>query len=221
MPKQFDPDKIEIHEMRREEIGELARFHEEMFREYFLTALGPTFLYRFFREFLYHPTSHAFLARDKASGRIVGYVAGAGDTQRHFRLFYRRNAALFIPLLVWRFFVNSMVRQKVWRRTAHLKTALRSLLPGQKGGSKPISDTGPQNLCQARMLGHAVDPEYRGGGVAAALVDEFMIYFKRDGFDRVGHSTQPTNARTIGFYKKIGWRIVHQNDTGVWFEKET
>jgi ribosomal protein S18 acetylase RimI-like enzyme len=214
------PD-FEVSTIRATDAAELADLHIQCFQEYFLTSMGRPFLRCFYAEFARHDYDFAAIGRDRATGRIVGFVVGTADTQAHFRSFYRHNMLILPALLLARCVSNRTVRREMWKRTAHLKAALLALVPGVKrGASQTISDKGPPAQCPVRLLGMAVAADYRGTAVSPMMSQAFEDALRRAGHKRVGLSILPHNERAIGFFKKIGWQVVHASDAGVWFEKD-
>jgi ribosomal protein S18 acetylase RimI-like enzyme len=214
------PD-FDIGPMHASDALELAELHMRCFEGYFLTQMGRSFLRRFYAEFARHDFDHTAIGRDRASGRIGGFVVGTANPQAHYRSFYRRNMLVFPALLLERCLASPTVRREMWKRSAHLRTALLTLVPGLKrDASRPVADKGPHQQCPVRLLGIAVAPEYRGTPLAALVGQAFENSLREAGCRRVGSSTQADNKRATAYFKKTGWQVVHASDEGVWFEKE-
>jgi ribosomal protein S18 acetylase RimI-like enzyme len=214
--KQFSTKQIE-----RGDVNEVVQLHQHCFSDYFLTHLGTQFLRRYYTEFCQHEFDYGVVARCNETGKVVGLVVGTADAQQHFRQFYRSNALVLVPLLMTRFVVDPLIRKTVWQRMAHIKAAVRSLIPGLKRpASQTLSDKGPKEQCPLRLLSIAVATEYRGSGVAGLMTAHFEDVLRQAGHKRVGLSVLADNARAIAFYKKAGWETTYSSEAGWWFEKD-
>jgi ribosomal protein S18 acetylase RimI-like enzyme len=213
--------RFEHRGLQSSDAADLARLHQRCFGGYFLTQLGHSFLRRYYAEFCRHDVDYGVVAIDRQTRSVVAFVVGTADSPAHFRAFYRRNMHLFVPLVGWRFLTNRTVRGRIWERTAHIKTAMRSLIPGAaRDASTTLSDTGPKTQCPLRLLSIAVAPESRGSGVAALLNSAFEDALRSDGHKRVGLSVLTGNGQAIAFYRKVGWELTYETDAACWFEKD-
>lgn len=214
-------DRFDVRELSLLDVDEVASLHAQCFEGYFSTQLGRPCLRRYYAEFCRHAFDYGVVARDHDTGNLAAFVVGTADAQAHFRHFYRRNMHVLAPLVLARFLTSRIVRKQIWDRMAHIKTALRSLIPGVgRNVSGPINDKGPKNRCPLRLLSIAAGPAYRGSGLAALVSDRFEDLLRTDGHKRVGLSVWASNNRAIAFYKKAGWQVVHASDAGWYFEKD-
>jgi ribosomal protein S18 acetylase RimI-like enzyme len=210
-----------IERLAPADAGDVARLHLRCFPDYFLTQLGRGFVRRYYAEFCRHPFDYGVAARRRDTGELAGFAVGTADAQAHFRSFYRRNALRSAPLVAWRAVTNPIVRRLIWNRLAHIRAALRALLPGgRRPASQTLSDKGPKDQCPVRLLSSAVAPEHRGSGVAAQVTASFEAQLRAAGHKRVGLSVFTNNERAIGFFKKSGWVVTYSSDAGVWFERD-
>ena len=58
-----------------------------------------------------------------------------------------------------------------------------------------------------------VHPELRGSGAARLLVEAFMAWARAVGADRIRLAVIADNARAIGLYEKLGFRVTVKNST--------
>ncbi|MCX6356766.1 MAG: GNAT family N-acetyltransferase [Candidatus Aureabacteria bacterium] len=106
---------------------------------------------------LYEPES-LFVA--ERSGTVVGYLSGCVDSRRHDRYLTTR----IVPRLVLRWLCRGdCLRAWSWQLMAALTSAGRQRLRHLS----PVRDLYPAH-CHINL-----DPEYRGGGIGAALWDAF------------------------------------------------
>lgn len=213
--------QLDLADLKLSDAAELARLHQRCFEGYFLTQLGTRFLKRYYAEYSRHDFDYGVVARSRASRELLGFVAGTADTQAHFRSFYRRNLPVLVPVVCWKVLTNRTVRRTILERMAHIRAALRAMIPGAKRpATATISDKGPKTQCPLRLLTIAVAPELRGSGVASQVMQAFEDKLRTAGQQRVGLSVLPGNARAIAFYRKCGWNVRHSSKAGVWFEKD-
>ncbi|NLE57010.1 MAG: GNAT family N-acetyltransferase [Planctomycetes bacterium] len=211
-------DGIEIIPFQPSVVSGAARLHARCFPGYFLTHLGPTFLRRFYAEFCHY--SYGLVARRVTDGKIVGLVAGWTSSRLHCRRFYRRNLPLLLPLVLYRFVIDPVIRRQVGTRMWHVKCALTSALPVMRR-RKPQVVTGkePDQLSRAGLLSIAVDPDYQGTGLAGELMREFEDLLRAAGHQAVRLSVFAENERAIAFYRKSGWELVRSSTSSWSFEK--
>ncbi len=208
---------VQVAPLTLADLAEVAALHQRCFPDYFLTQLGPWFLRRFYGEFLRQQLSCGVVARTSA-GEVIGFVVGTSDSPGHFRSFYRRNAAMAVPLIAAKLVTNSRIRHTIGARFGHIRVAMRSLLPG--GEKQVVAPTGPANQCPVRLLSIAVSSGHRGSGAAQAMTEYFESMLREKGHKRYGLSVRPENGRAIAFYRRTGWQVTHESSAGLWFEKD-
>jgi ribosomal protein S18 acetylase RimI-like enzyme len=211
----------QLADLTRADAGPLAQLHQRCFESYFLTQMGTSFLKRYYAEYGRHDFDYGVLAWSRAAPELLGFVAGTANAPAHFRSFYRRHLPVLGCIVCWKLLTNRIVRGTILQRMAHLRAALRAMLPGApRAPTAPISDHGPETQCPLRLLVIAVAPEARGSGVAGELMQAFENKLRTAGHRRVGLSVRPDNARAIAFYSKCGWTVTHSSKAGVWFERD-
>lgn len=176
---------------------QVAALHVASIDQGFLATLGVRFVSLLY-ESLDSSGQHVLLIEER-EGQVAGFVTGGRGMGPIYKRMLRSPFRLGVSLL------PSLVRP---RRIARILEILRY------GRS---SDHG---LPEAELLSIAVDPSFRGQGVAELLYGRLVAYFRDDGVDAfritVGEGLAPAHR----FYQRMGAepvsRIeVHQGETSV------
>jgi ribosomal protein S18 acetylase RimI-like enzyme len=158
-----------------------ASLHADQIAEGFLSFLGPRFLTRLYRRIILSPDAFVLVADD--AGRVVGFIAGAGDIGRLYRSFLWHDGV--------RAGVDAAGRLlRGWRR------AIETLRHGSGQG------TGRG----VELLAIAVDPANEGNGVGTRLVTQFLSEVGRRGGDSAFVVVAAANQRAIALYERSGFR---------------
>lgn len=176
-----------VRELRVDDVDSCAGLHRRAFPEFFLSALGESFLRVFYRSFVGAADAIAVVAVS-ADGAVEGVVVGATAPAGFFkRLLLRRWWAFGLASL---FFVLRHPRQ--------LPRLLRALsyrggspldLPGALLSSICVEPTAPAGTGQA-LLGAFTQRVAEAGGSSAFLVTDAV-----------------DNDRVNRFYQKAGWSL--------------
>ncbi len=62
----------------------------------------------------------------------------------------------------------------------------------------------------AHLLKIAIAPEQRGGGEARKFWETQVLTLRARGFERVYLEVAVNNGRAIGFYRKLGFKLLHE-----------
>lgn len=167
------------------EILAVAEVHQREIEAGFLSSLGRTALALIYDHVGRSTFSRLIIARD--GDRIAGIIAGSVDTGKLYRDFLRKRGLralwVFAPRLL---------------RGSRLRKAIETLrYPGRA-----------TQLPAAEILNFAVEPEYRGSGVAQELFRELRDYFAANGIGQIKIVTGKSQTRAQSFYEKMGARPV-------------
>jgi ribosomal protein S18 acetylase RimI-like enzyme len=166
---------------RHDDLARIVAIHQAAFPGFFLTALGPRFLYAYYRRVLDDPAGVLLVA--EGGGGLAGFVAGYLEPAS----FYRGLRRLAWPLAL------SLLRRP-WL-AFHAAGRARSV-----GGSHTSG--------AAELASLAVDPAVEGRGIGSRLVHAFLDAAARGG---ARHVTLTTDARANdavnAFYRKLGFRL--------------
>jgi len=144
----------------------------------------------------------AFVAYDKADGRVVGYVLGARDTALHDRLFKRH--------MVWRITLRSFL-VSWWKhpesfRQARMWSRLRDDM------AAPYYTRYPAHL-HIDIL-----PEYQRMGIGESLMRIFEEHMASHGVPGIHLITSNRNAKALSFYRKIGYVMLEESAGAYWLD---
>jgi ribosomal protein S18 acetylase RimI-like enzyme len=196
----------------RGDVAEVASLHSLLFADHLLGHLGPAFLRVYYDEFLNSPGNAGFVAT--RHGRIVGFVAGSRNPRAFYQTLYRRSGLRLAWCALRRMARDAYVRRNLLRRRNHM-AVLGSLFGAPSSEAVFTASRYP-----TRLLSIAVEPEERGGGLAAALTDCFCKAMAGQGDRAVGLSVRAENGRAIAFYRKTGWKLEAEGQDGFYFMRE-
>lgn len=192
----------------------MVSLHQQLFPDYFLTHLGPTFLELFYAQFAGRGPDLGFIG--EVVGSPVGFVVGTVDPVNVYRSFYRRHLLRLAPIVVARVLRDRQVRSLLAPRLRHVAVAASSILRRSPSRAAPQAAS-PRT---ARLLSIGVLADHRGQGIAEALATQFCASCAEAGVHRVGLSVQTENGRAIAFYEKTGWLRGGASRTGIEFVRE-
>jgi len=211
--KQPNKQDIMVDHLRTDDLPEIARLYEEAFAEHFLGHMGQKFLELFCSQFIDSATNFGYVA--KCDGKAVGFLLGSIDNAP-FDKFYRQNFMAVALMVMKRYAVDPFVRKEMTKKLGNVVDALKSLLPfSNKDSNGNQLNTSPS----ARVMGIAVDANYRGMGVANSLSAHYCADLKSKGIKEVGLSVNIWNERAIKFYIKDGWIEEERCETSLSFTR--
>lgn len=174
--------------LAQEHIHPSVDIHIKAFPNFFLSSLGPAFLYEFYSNFLIDKKGVGFVACD-GNGTLLGVIVGPINPKGYFkRLLYRR---------WWAFSFRSLCA--IVRKPSSALRLMRAIL--YRGNTPP----GPP---RALLSSIAVSPDAQASGIGKALVNEWTAEMKRRGAFGCYLTTDAEHNTTVNaFYLKLGWRI--------------
>lgn len=179
---------IRICAMESVHLKDVVRIHLQSFPDFFLTFLGPRFLYLLYREIL-NTRGHVALVAMNNQGKLVGFVLGVTDqTGLYTRLARKRwfqfafaatGAVMKKPSIVFRLF-------RAFRYSGKSRSA----------------------SAQALLMSIAVLPEVFGQGVGKLLVRQFLQGMKKLHVSALCLTTDKDgNEQVNRFYEQTGFSI--------------
>jgi ribosomal protein S18 acetylase RimI-like enzyme len=178
----------EIVGLSEEHLPQSVNIHLKAFPEFFLSSLGPSFLYQFYESFLYDTKGVGFVACQR-NGKLLGVVVGPSDPKGYFkRLFMRR----------WWTFCISSIGAIVRKPSIAARVARAAFYRGAP----------PPGPARALLSSIAVSPEAQTIGVGKTLVYEWTEEIRRRGALGCYLTTDADyNSAVLNFYMKLGWQI--------------
>jgi len=207
-----------VRGLESKDVPEAARLHRTFFPEYFLTHMGQGFVERFYSEFVDRDGNYGYVAI--CGKEVVGSVIGTLDYQRCFNRFYRRHFPMLALTLVGRLIMDPYIRRQLAGRTGHVRQALHSFA-ARRQQTSVLEESLAADGAVARLLSIGVHPNRRGSGLAEQMVDRYCNALWEDGWERVGLSVRPENARAIAFYEKTGWQRIGSSPSALQYLRST
>jgi ribosomal protein S18 acetylase RimI-like enzyme len=171
------------------DLNALVQLHRAAFPGFFLTSLGPWFLWLLYREFSNEEGGICIVAED-VSG-LLGFVAGTAVPRTFFRAVLWRRGWVFALAAI----PGLLRHPRLWFRKCVGALFYR--------GEHPESMTGAGLLSSL-----AVAPQSAGKGVGQKLVDAFCDELRRRGVRSLYLTTdEVNNERANGFYRKCGFHL--------------
>lgn len=183
--------EIIYRKLNESEYKAIALIHKKAFGDFFLSSLGIGFLNTYYKACLNEPTSIAVCAVDEI-GAIYGFATGSLYASGYHK-----------KLLINNFLSFSMSISKV------IFTKPKAIIRLAKNLNKATNVDDKQDYSE--LLSIAVDPEYKGTGVAKELLAIFEREAIKMGSSKVALTTDvENNERAISFYKKCNYDIYYE-----------
>ncbi|NSW52325.1 MAG: GNAT family N-acetyltransferase [Anaerolineae bacterium] len=177
-----------IEPMKVSELRYVVSVHLDSFPGFFLSFLGPAFLYHLYHGLASDETGIHFVYKKDQS--IVGFVCGSS----HPEGLYRR----LIKKRWWAFALASL--PAVLKNPGILSRLVRAL-------KKPSEYAAGDH--SATLMSIAVSPEHQGKGIGDALVKAFVSEAKQRGCGAINLTTDRLENDAVNhFYRKMGFELV-------------
>lgn len=163
----------------------MVAVHRAGFHGFFLTFLGPAFLFELYQAILTDPDGISFVADGKKG--VCGFVAGTTQPSGFYRRLLRQRW--------WRFALAAML--SVFRQPTIIPRLLRVFSMPEQVAKQSGRGT---------LMSIAVLPEAQGRGIGQALVRAFLEGAAQQGLQQVDLTTdRDNNEATNRFYRRLGF----------------
>ncbi len=181
-----------IRAVRANDLSQVVAVHQQAFRGFHMTLLGPRFLHGYYRAVLDYPAA-IFLAAMEDS-QMLGFVAGFVNPPRFYTHLRSRKRSLALAAAT-----HLCLRPHLWRRTLHSMRRAQTL-----------ADTDDQpHLAELASIG--VSPIAQGRGVGKQLTRAFLEAARQQRATEVLLTTDAHNNDAVNrFYQNLGFRCVRQ-----------
>lgn len=162
----------------------IAKIHKKEIIKSFLSALGLSFLRKFYEAVICHKGSFCIVVKDNSE--IIGFAAGTSDIKSFNRYFFKNYALVLILIILPKIF-NPFVIKRIFEDFFYLKKT--------------------KNLPKAELLAIAVKKEFQNKGLGAYLLQNFISEIK----NRRVNSFKVLVGKDLGlsdFYRKNGFQLL-------------
>lgn len=183
---------IPIRAVQANDLPQVVAIHQQAFKGFHMTLLGPRFLAGYYQTVLDYPDTIFLAAVD--DGQLLGFVAGFVNPPQFYAMLRARKRALAQAAAT-----HLVLRPHLWRRT------LSSLRRAQS-----LADTGDQpHLAELASIG--VSPAAQGRGVGKALTLAFLDAARQRQATEVMLTTDAHNNDAVNrFYQNLGFQCIRQ-----------
>jgi ribosomal protein S18 acetylase RimI-like enzyme len=188
---------VMIREIQARDLPDVAAVHMLAFPESALTLLGTEAVRRYYEWQLVGPHDVVALSA-MLDSELVGFCFG-GIFRGAMSGFVRKNRKFLIGHVLAHPY---LVRNPIFRN--RLATGARVL----KSHAKPAAPApGPSNrsLNHFGILAIAVHPQRQGLGIGKVLMAEAEAVARRQGFQEMDLTVNPTNLQAVEFYERLNW----------------
>ncbi len=183
-----------IRRMTAEDINAVVSVHLASFQGFFLSFLGPRFLYLYYSGVNSDPEGICFVCLN-TDGKPAGFVAGSANPRGVYSRLLKRD---------WMRFSLASLAAVLKKPTAIRRVARALFYPSQNPVGKNV----------AGLFSIGVLPELQGTGSGKQLVRHFLEDAKSRGCRKVFLTTDRDNNDAVNeFYRKLGFRDERQFET--------
>lgn len=191
--------------MALSDLDAVTAIHLAAFPDSALTKLGHEAIRRYYEWQMVGPHDAVNIGVFE-DGQLLGFCFG-GVFRGALGGFLEKNRDFLIRRVIsrpWLILINPLFRERA------LFAARRVLKrPPPKSSSSNVSTNKSTPDRHFGILSIAVDPQFRGSGVAQLLMEYSEEAAKQRGFTRMGLTVHPSNTRAVRFYEKVGWKKDH------------
>lgn len=194
-------ERLQFHlrPMLVSDLPAVVALHVLQFPDGFYARLGPTFMRRYFAEYLRSPGTVGFVTEGPDHG-LIGYLVGTIDDAAHRCFTYRTSwvpvtgagaVALAARPTLWWVFAS---RRAAW----YGRRLVRGIVTAKRDSREPRS---------AELLYICTSPAHRRLGCGAALLRAFVEAAQRAQAARVHLIAESKNLNAQDFYSHRGWSV--------------
>jgi len=169
----------------------MVKCHLDAFPGFFLSAMGPRFLRRYYGIYLEYSKGIVLVAESER--QLVGFIAGFQDPASYYAKMSESRFSLGLAAVVALFGRPTAIR--------------RALFNQRRVQSESSTHATTDEDARIGML--AVHPSAQGGGIGRKLVEEFIAVAKSRGVHRIDLTTDAVGNDSVNaFYQRIGFQII-------------
>jgi|MDSZ01.3.fsa_nt_gb ribosomal protein S18 acetylase RimI-like enzyme len=189
---------IKVNKEHRSILKEIANLHMEGFGSYFLTSLGYSFIYEYYKSFLDDSNSIFFVALDE--DKVMSFIVLSKKPQLVIRRLLMRSLGKILKIVLKK--IITFDKKFLIDIAGKLISFLKSIIKQGKSQSR-----GPNHY---RLLSIATRNSMHGSGVTSKLMNYMLKNSSSRGIQSIGLSVFADNERAISFYKKYHFTFEKQ-----------
>ncbi len=183
-----------IREIHKNEYKELSYIHLESFKDFFLSNLGKSFLYAYYRACLNSQETIAFCSIN-SQNELQGFCVGCTESKGFHKRLLIKNIFVFL-------FQGIII----------LFTKPKAILRLAKNLDKKTDKK--DNGLYAELLSIGVSSSIKGTGVGKELIKRFEEEAKERLCKKIALTTDYySNENVISFYEKMGYKVFYEFTT--------
>lgn len=199
--KKNNKPKVEIKEIKREDLCKIAKVHIDSFPESALTKLGSAIVERYYLWQLIGPHKNvksvgAFVDNNCAGFSFSGVFDGSTSGFLHENRGFLVKQVLLHPWLI----TNPLF----FRRMLYGIKVLKSFSKKKKASN----ETRAAKALPYGILSIAVSNKYQNLGIGKILMNIAETDAVECGFDQIELTVSPDNLKAVKFYEKLNWQKV-------------
>lgn len=180
--------------MTRADLDAVVKIHQIAFKGFFLTRMGPRFLWAYYQAVLDFEANIALVADDTETGTALGFAVGFRDPQGFYTLFRRRRKRLVPPMIL-----------AVLRDPALLPEIIRN--------TRRVEAQAQQAVDAVELSSIAVGVP--GRGIGSALLEAFASEVRNEAVQTLVLTTDAEgNDAVRQFYEARGFTLDGYEDRG-------
>lgn len=160
------------------------------------------FGYLFCHYYVWYEINNCFVAVDKNTRKVVGYILGTLNSKKQEKAFKYK----MIYKIAFRILFST-----IWKNHESFQTVMHFIKNlDLKDDPKDLYEKYPAHL-HINIL-----PEYQHSGIGNMLIDTFETHVKSHNVKGIHLRTSSYNEKAVPFYKKKGYKVIHENESKLW-----
>ena len=173
---------------KRDDLKIIVDIHTKAFPGFFLTKLGPRFLYKYYNLILNYEKKIFLVAEE--DGYPIGFVAGFLRPS-NFYTYVRQHKTILSIILIPIIFRNPFLIPRI--------------ISNFRSTNKVVQK---KSLIKCELASIAVNPDYAGQGLGKKLVKAFIEISQKQNVDAICLTTDVNNNEVVNnFYQSLGFSL--------------
>ncbi len=207
-------------DLRSGDLETVAKIHKECFPVTIsiFSALDSEILKLYYQMFIEESESYVAVLEDTVSNRVIGFTFGTRKLGIQERFLKKYRCKILFAIMK-----GLLTRVAVWKAMLARLTKQNALSMGTGPFCSELAKLGlsvPAGL-EDINLGIAIDPNFRGHGNAARLIDFYQKKVFQLGAVRVRGAILTSNLASMTFFQRQGWQFLKasEKEVVVWIDR--